>query len=50
MVDPATGAPTVALVSPYYRKGNILEVKATKPQKVRWVSTTVQVLAFRSES
>lgn len=38
MIDPATGVPTIALVSPFYKRGNILEVKATKQQKVLWVS------------
>lgn len=39
MIDLDTGAPTVALVSPYYEKGNVLgQENATKEQKRAWVS------------
>ncbi len=40
MIDEATGTPTVALVSPLYKTGNILDQKnTTKEQKRNWVSS-----------
>lgn len=41
MTDPDTGVPTVALVSPFYERGNVLDqanLNATKEQKRTWVS------------
>lgn len=38
IIDPVTGSQAVAIVSPCYRRGNILEQQnATTRQKVEWV-------------
>ncbi|KAF9447679.1 kinase-like protein [Macrolepiota fuliginosa MF-IS2] len=37
MIDPATNAPTVALVSTFHEKGNILKQSATMRQRVKWL-------------